>query len=107
ILVFPDKKLQELLIPLDDDAPENRTTLADQRAAWECACEELAHEAGLTGREAEVMAVLANGGTAQQVADALVISVHTARAHIRNIHSKLGIKSNKEIRPMVDSRIGK
>lgn len=107
ILVFPDKKLQELLVPVDDDSPETTTSVAERNAAWSQACAQIAGEAGLTEREAEVMVLLGNGATAQQVADELVISVHTARAHIRGIHSKLSISSNKDIRPMIESRIGR
>jgi DNA-binding NarL/FixJ family response regulator len=43
----------------------------------------------LTPREQEVLALVALGDTDQEVADKLVISIHTAKSHMRNILSKL------------------
>ncbi len=47
----------------------------------------------LTGREVEVLRLVARGLTDAQVADALVISPRTVNAHLRSIYSKLGITS--------------
>ena len=43
----------------------------------------------LTPREQEVLALVALGATDQEIADKLVISIHTAKSHMRNILSKL------------------
>jgi len=43
----------------------------------------------LTPREQEVLALVALGDTDQDIADKLVISIHTAKSHMRNILSKL------------------
>lgn len=48
---------------------------------------------GLTGRELEVLALVAAGKTNQQIAAALVISDHTVRRHLQNIFSKVGVSS--------------
>ena len=45
----------------------------------------------LTTREREVFACLVQSQTAQQVADALIVSVHTVEQHKKNIYRKLGI----------------
>lgn len=46
--------------------------------------------AGLTGREAEVLRLLALGLTTRQVADRLVISAKTADHHVQHIYAKIG-----------------
>jgi DNA-binding CsgD family transcriptional regulator len=48
---------------------------------------------GLTGREREVLRLIANGLTTAQVADALAISPRTVDAHLRSIYSKLNMPS--------------
>jgi HD-GYP domain-containing protein (c-di-GMP phosphodiesterase class II) len=48
---------------------------------------------GLTGREAEVIALLARGRQTKQVARALGISVKTADRHIQNAYAKIGVST--------------
>ncbi|WP_037643424.1 response regulator transcription factor, partial [Streptomyces exfoliatus] len=48
---------------------------------------------GLTAREAEVLRLVAEGGTNKDIAHALVISEHTVSRHLNNIFAKLGIGS--------------
>jgi DNA-binding NarL/FixJ family response regulator len=48
---------------------------------------------GLTGREVQVLRLVATGLSNQEIATALVISEHTARRHIQNIFAKLGVSS--------------
>jgi DNA-binding NarL/FixJ family response regulator len=43
----------------------------------------------LTAREQEVLCLVAEGDSDQEIADALTISIHTVKSHIRNILSKL------------------
>jgi DNA-binding NarL/FixJ family response regulator len=43
----------------------------------------------LTPREREIMHLMAEGGTAQDVGDALGVSVETVRTHVRNVIRKL------------------
>ncbi len=49
--------------------------------------------AGLTGREREVLRLIATGLTNAQVAEELSISTLTVNAHLRSIYSKLGVPS--------------
>jgi predicted ATPase/class 3 adenylate cyclase/DNA-binding CsgD family transcriptional regulator len=49
--------------------------------------------AGLTTRELEVLRLLAAGLTDAQIAEQLVLSLHTVHAHLRTIYSKLGVTS--------------
>jgi predicted ATPase/class 3 adenylate cyclase/DNA-binding CsgD family transcriptional regulator len=51
------------------------------------------HPAGLTAREVEVLRLLAMGLTDAQIAEQLVLSLHTVHAHLRTIYSKLEVTS--------------
>ena len=66
-----------------DDTPEDDTPPAA------AAVESL----GLTARELEVLALVAEGRSNRQVADALFISAKTASVHVSNILAKLGVAS--------------
>ena len=49
--------------------------------------------AGLTGREAEVLRLVAAGKTNRDIAVELVISEHTVARHLQNMFAKLGVSS--------------
>jgi NarL family two-component system response regulator LiaR len=51
---------------------------------------------GLTPREEEVLALLAEGLTNAEVAERLVISVSTAKFHVRSILGKLDVRTRNE-----------
>jgi len=53
--------------------------------------------AGLTAREQEVAALIAQGKTSKEIADALVITERTADTHAAHIREKLGLRSRAEI----------
>ena len=48
---------------------------------------------GLTGREVEVLALLARGHSTRQIAQRLLVTPKTAANHIEHIYAKLGISS--------------
>ena len=50
----------------------------------------------LTRREQEVLSLVAQGATDREIADALVISIHTVKSHMRNILSKLHLGQRHE-----------
>jgi len=59
----------------------------------------------LTGREQEVLALVARGQTNRQIADALKISEKTVSVHVSNLLSKLGMASRTQA-ALYAARIG-
>jgi DNA-binding CsgD family transcriptional regulator len=51
----------------------------------------------LTPRELEVLGCLSDGQTHKQIADALQISLETARTHTERIRRKLAVRTNREL----------
>ncbi len=52
--------------------------------------------AALTRREQEVLSLVAEGATDQEIADALYLSLNTVKSHMRNILAKLHVSSRQE-----------
>lgn len=57
------------------------------------ALEQLAREHGITGREQEVLNLMAGGATNQDIARALFISESTVKKHINALYRKLGVQN--------------
>ena len=55
-----------------------------------------ANEAGLTGRQLEILRLLAEGRTNPEIAELLVLSVRTVDHHVSAVLQKLGVTSRKE-----------
>ncbi len=83
---------------LDLTAPSSAETAAASSEASSAASpsERAADEFGLTRREREVLALVAEGWTNRQVADHLFISENTAGVHVSNILGKLGASGRTE-----------
>ncbi len=73
-------------------------TLVDRRRAER---EALLRWAELSLREREILGLLAAGLDHQAIAEALVVSPHTARTHIQNTLRKLGVHSRAEAAALV------
>jgi DNA-binding CsgD family transcriptional regulator len=56
----------------------------------------LAHPAGLTPREVEVLRLIAAGKSNRQIADALFISERTVKGHMTNLHMKINAHSKAD-----------
>jgi ATP/maltotriose-dependent transcriptional regulator MalT len=55
------------------------------------------YPAGLTGREMEVLRLMAQGMTNPHIAERLIISLHTVNAHVRSIYTKLELNSRSAL----------
>ena len=51
---------------------------------------------GLTRREAEVLRLVASGLTNRQIAEQLVLSVHTIERHLDNSYAKISARNRAE-----------
>jgi ATP/maltotriose-dependent transcriptional regulator MalT len=51
----------------------------------------------LTGRELEILRLLASGLSNRQIAERLVISLGTAKTHVHSIFEKLNAKSRTQV----------
>ena len=58
---------------------------------------ETSEDDGLTGRELDVLHLVARGASNQQIADELVISVNTVKSHLKNILSKLQLENRTQV----------
>jgi DNA-binding NarL/FixJ family response regulator len=52
---------------------------------------------GLTARQSEVVALLLQGMSNLEIADALVIDVNTVKTHLRHIYRVLGARSRSQV----------
>ena len=50
----------------------------------------------LTDRELEVLQLIADGLSRQEIATKLVLSLNTVKTHARNIYSKLGVNNQMQ-----------
>ena len=62
------------------------------------------HLSDLTPREREVLELLAEFRTDQEIADALVLSVRTVESHVAHILQKLGARNRREAVRMWQSK---
>jgi DNA-binding CsgD family transcriptional regulator len=60
--------------------------------------ENLARWSTLTPREQQVASLVAEGYTNQEIADRLVISIDTAKTHVRNSVKKFGLRTKLDLR---------
>lgn len=66
-------------------------------------CDTVANKFGLSKRQTEVLHLLAKGRNAEYIQKQLVISPHTAKAHIYNIYQKTGSHSRQDLMDLVEN----
>jgi DNA-binding CsgD family transcriptional regulator len=76
----------------------------DEEAFRQTTLEELAAEHAITGREREVLALLAQGRTNRQIAEELFLSESTVKKHVNAIYRKLGVSNRMQLAKAVWSR---
>lgn len=64
-------------------------------------CAYLESEYDLTGRQADVLRLLATDRSRKQIAEELYISEDTVKTHVRNLYQKLSVHSQKELAEFV------
>jgi DNA-binding CsgD family transcriptional regulator len=69
---------------------------------WRRKCESVAAAYSLTSRQTEVLMLLVKGRNADYITHELVISLHTAKAHIYNIYQKMGVHSRQELIDIIE-----
>lgn len=61
---------------------------------------------GLSNREAEVAALIAQGRSKNYIAETLFVSQNTVRTHAKNAYAKLDVHSNQELIDLVRDHYG-
>lgn len=90
--------------PGSDAAPASAGTESmPSPCGFEEAVEILSHRYGLSAREREVLALLAQGNSAADLQKILVVSMNTVKTHMRHIYAKLGVHSSKELHDKIDA----
>ncbi|MBX3070645.1 MAG: AAA family ATPase [Thermomicrobiales bacterium] len=77
------------LLPVEEAVAEADLLIA----GWGDQTDDASARFGLTGREREVLGLLAGGSSNRDIAAALFISVPTVKVHVRSILTKLGVES--------------
>ena len=75
-----------------------------REGTWTKSCNALAEQAGLSTRERDVLFLLGKGRTIEFIANDLGISFNTAKSHIRNVYTKVGVHSKQELQSLIDER---
>ncbi len=60
-------------------------------------CARVAERFGLSGREGEVLVLLAQGKTIDQISQELCVSFNTSKSHVRHVYTKTGVHTRKEL----------
>lgn len=100
----PATRASETLVCATEIAPPGSATLqVEPGEAYpasendlDARCARIARRYGLTRREEEVLALLAQNRSAQDIEGTLYISHNTAKGHIRHVYAKLGVHSREE-----------
>jgi DNA-binding NarL/FixJ family response regulator len=83
-MMSPDQALQEQ-VSIISQAPSQSTPVARKMT--------ISNPSGLTSREVEVLRLVAQGLTNDQVANQLIISSRTVDTHLTSIYGKIGVSS--------------
>jgi DNA-binding CsgD family transcriptional regulator len=101
-IVFNDDTSAQIAVdtaqPQDED-DQDRT----RYGSWRQKCMKFAEHYHLSPRQQEVMLLLAKGRDANYIEENLVISGHTAKAHIYNIYSKTNVHSHQELINLIEA----
>lgn len=85
--------------PETENAPAS-LTLEDIRDALRAHQQKMMEPYGLTEREQQIIAMIADGQTLGGIAEELYITERTVKFHSKNAYDKLGVRSKKELMQM-------
>jgi DNA-binding CsgD family transcriptional regulator len=107
LFIFPDNALVKFI-----SAPvlEKQTGESDGKSgkddahflSFKEAVRKIGEETKLSEREQEILLMLAKNRSNQYIADELVLSFHTVRAHVRNVYAKLKIHNRQELLDLIE-----
>jgi DNA-binding CsgD family transcriptional regulator/MFS family permease len=89
---LPAAKMVELVNVSQDDSQANSS-----KSFWMRRCAHFAQKYQLSPKEQEVLLLLARGRNAEYIQETLVVSKHTAKAHIYHIYQKSDVHSRQEL----------
>lgn len=81
--------------------------ISDPRGTPEISAATLRELFGFTGSESRVAAYLANGHTLNEAAEALSISINTAKSHARNIYEKTGVNKQTKFIQLISNSVAR
>lgn len=94
-VVLTRGETHEVTWGVEQDAAPSPALDAGDRLALKCS--RLAYEHGLTRREEEVLALLAQGWSAARIEEALCVTNATVKSHTHAVYQKLGVHSRAEL----------
>jgi ATP/maltotriose-dependent transcriptional regulator MalT len=87
-LAAPEQSITPESVPaVPQSLPEGKLTLPSKPT----------YPAGPTAREMEVLRLVAQGMTNPQIAERIILSLHTVNAHVRSIYNKLEVNSRSAV----------
>jgi DNA-binding CsgD family transcriptional regulator len=86
-----------------EDDKSRRPANGDIIRIWHRKCADFSNHYHLSPRQQEVLFLLAKGRDANYIKEKLIISSHTAKAHIYNIYRKVDVSSRQELISMIES----
>lgn len=81
--------------------------ISDPQGTPEISADTLKELFGFTGSESRVAAYLANGHSLNEAADALSISINTAKSHARNIYEKTGVNKQTKFIQLISNSVAR
>lgn len=105
LLLGPLPHVDEAISPARPTNNKNENTPYESslEGHFEQACTAFATDWGLSARESEVFALIANGRDVPYIERELVLAKSTVKTHIKHIYEKCGVSSRQDLLDLFDS----
>lgn len=93
------------IVPIETPKPQPEPAnepAKDDSAVLDQACDALIERFRLTGRESDVLRLLARGRNGVVIQEKLFLSQNTVKTHVRHIYTKLDVHSHQELIDLVE-----